>query len=354
MKEILFFFSAIGAFNGLLLFVYLFFIDKKQNLSKFLLGALILTLSIRIGKSAFLHFDQNLSKIYLQIGLTACFFVGPLLFFYLKSVLNNIARLPMNWKWTLITMFIAIIGIGILRPYEMYPDLWNHYILYIIYWSWLGFVLASAYIMRKVIATFLSSTQNSNPDERWLLNIFIANVVIFTSYFLVAYGLPRAYYLTGPLVFSFFLYLGIFGYVFTDSNKFTKQDSLRKYKKKKISDDDAKGLIAQLEELMKTEKLYNNPKLKLKDLAEKLNTSTHQLSQLLNDNLEKGFAKYVNEYRVNEACQLISKASNLSLEGIGYEVGFNSKSTFYSTFKKFTGSTPANFQSLQSQSSSEL
>lgn len=69
----------------------------------------------------------------------------------------------------------------------------------------------------------------------------------------------------------------------------------------------------------------------------------HQLSQVLNDNMGKNFTVFINEYRINEACNIIVSDNKLTLEGIGYEVGFNSKSTFFSTFKKLKGTTPAMF-----------
>ncbi len=79
---------------------------------------------------------------------------------------------------------------------------------------------------------------------------------------------------------------------------------------------------------MHSEELYKNPNLKLGDLASRMNMSAHQLSQLLNDNLGKSFSTYINEYRIDEACEKIENGSYFKIEEIGYEVGFNSKSTF--------------------------
>jgi AraC-like DNA-binding protein len=64
----------------------------------------------------------------------------------------------------------------------------------------------------------------------------------------------------------------------------------------------------------------------------------------LNDKLGKGFTLYVNEHRIQEACRILSTDENLTIEAIGEEVGFNSKSTFFSAFKKLKGMTPAMYQ----------
>jgi YesN/AraC family two-component response regulator len=95
---------------------------------------------------------------------------------------------------------------------------------------------------------------------------------------------------------------------------------------------------------METEALYQNPDIKLKDLADKLNVSTHFLSQLLNDNLGQSFAQYINTLRVEESKDLIKNNHHFTLEAIGFEAGFSSKSSFYSTFKKITGVTPAMYK----------
>lgn len=70
---------------------------------------------------------------------------------------------------------------------------------------------------------------------------------------------------------------------------------------------------------MNTEELYKNPNLKLSDVASRMNISAHQLSQLLNDNLGKSFSTYINEYRIDDACEkskavLISRSKRLAMK----------------------------------------
>ncbi len=119
---------------------------------------------------------------------------------------------------------------------------------------------------------------------------------------------------------------------------------LERYANKKITNEHATSLTEKLEKIILEQELYKNPDLKLNDLAKKINISGHQLSQLLNDNLNKSFAVYLNEYRINEACKLITNDKGIKLEAIGYEVGFNSKSTFYAAFKKHRHTTPTTYK----------
>ena len=106
----------------------------------------------------------------------------------------------------------------------------------------------------------------------------------------------------------------------------------------------ATDLIERLGIIMTREEIYKNPNLKSSDVAKELDLSIHQFSQLLNDNLGKSFPVFVNEYRISEAKNILLSNDKLTLEAIGYECGFNSKSTFYTTFKKIVGTTPAKFK----------
>ena len=108
--------------------------------------------------------------------------------------------------------------------------------------------------------------------------------------------------------------------------------------------EDAKVHFQVIETVMHQKKLHKKAALKLKDLASHTELNPHLLSRVLNEAYPHGFATYVNEKRIEEAKYLLRTNTNFTLEGIGYEAGFNSKSSFYATFKKLTGCTPAAYK----------
>ena len=305
-----------------------------------MLGALVLALSIRIGKSVLLYFDPDLPKIYLQIGLSACLFIGPFLYFYLKIVLEELTAFPKRWKWILGGLLSFIIIVGAIRPYPVYPVFWNTYVVKSIYAVWFVFVVATG----STLLPILKKELNWLPSEKWLIAIYTGNLIIATAFFLSFFGFSSAYYISGPIVFSFFLYLLTFGYFNAGWFEITTKKPLEKYANKKIDSSEAEQLIIQLKQLMDDQSIYTNSSLKIKEVAAQLEIPAHRLSQLLNDNLGKSYATFINEYRIKAACQLLGTDHSLSLEGIGYEVGFRSKSTFFTTFKKIMGLTPAQYQ----------
>lgn len=114
----------------------------------------------------------------------------------------------------------------------------------------------------------------------------------------------------------------------------------------RMNTDMCDNLDRNMERLMKSSKPYLNSKLTLSDLAGKLNTNQTYLSNFLNRQKNISFTDYINQLRVKEACRqlLLPKNSNLSVDALAAISGFNSKSTFYTAFRKVTGMTPAEFQ----------
>jgi YesN/AraC family two-component response regulator len=109
-------------------------------------------------------------------------------------------------------------------------------------------------------------------------------------------------------------------------------------------------LKEKINEIMETQKPHLNPDLTIKSLADLAGIQSYQLSELLNKYFDKNFNEFVNYYRVEEAkIQLLSEGSRqYSVEGVGKNCGFKSKSTFYTTFKKLTDLTPSEFKKAYS------
>jgi YesN/AraC family two-component response regulator len=116
-------------------------------------------------------------------------------------------------------------------------------------------------------------------------------------------------------------------------------------KAQRLSRLEVESMKLKLKLLMETEKPFLNPNLELPSLASKINLTPHELSYLLNNCMNCNFFEFVNQYRVEEAKNLLlsDKHKHLNILGIAYESGFNSKTTFNSTFKKLTGFTPSHF-----------
>lgn len=123
-------------------------------------------------------------------------------------------------------------------------------------------------------------------------------------------------------------------------------------KKKLIPDEDFEDLKEKLLTLIETQKPYLEGDLNLLKLSELIGISTHQLSYLLNNGFNENFFQFVNKYRVQHAKELLISDSynKLSVLGIAFDSGFNSKTAFNTFFKKTVGVTPSEFRKNQSES----
>jgi AraC-like DNA-binding protein len=107
-------------------------------------------------------------------------------------------------------------------------------------------------------------------------------------------------------------------------------------------------LFDDIQSFVMDHKKFTDPYLSLESLADELNMSKGHLSFLVNTYSGQNFSDYINAFRVDQVKKWILDHDfvNYTIESIGLESGFNSKSTFYSAFKKFTDLTPSQFRQL--------
>ncbi len=177
-----------------------------------------------------------------------------------------------------------------------------------------------------------------------LLQVLIVTVLIFVVKLVNKDDLGDhlfAAYMTVPIY--------IISFQVVRQSGFFRQPNLsepQKYKRSSLSAEDQKAILEKLSVLMKSEKPFLRPEFSLPDLAGQLKISTHQLSQVINDGLGKSFFEMTAEYRVEEAKQLLNDQPNIKVEEIAEQVGYNSKSSFNTAFKKIVAMTPSEWRNL--------
>jgi AraC-like DNA-binding protein len=108
-------------------------------------------------------------------------------------------------------------------------------------------------------------------------------------------------------------------------------------------------IISQIEQVKKyvsENEPYLEPSLTIQDLSKEVQISVRDLSILINHHMNKHFFDFINEYRIEKAKEILKDASKskVTILEILYEVGFNSKSSFNTAFKKHTNQTPTEFR----------
>lgn len=177
----------------------------------------------------------------------------------------------------------------------------------------------------------------------WLLALLIV----------VIYNLNISY-IFYPLWVGISILVYWIGYVgLNKSQQLKKRIELRKkriisFKKrisKKSSLQNSKS-FDKIDTVIKIKRMYLNPNMSLHTLSKELNLSEGYISQTINRNIDSNFNDYINSLRINDSKTMLQdhQYNNYTIAAIGLEVGFNSKSSFYTAFKKFTGQTPTTYK----------
>jgi AraC-like DNA-binding protein len=122
--------------------------------------------------------------------------------------------------------------------------------------------------------------------------------------------------------------------------------SVPRYAHSGLDDVGAAQLNASLLRIMETEQPWKESELTLADLASRLNSTPHKVSEVLNSQMRQTFYDFVNGYRVREVQRRIEAgdARSLKMLALAMDAGFASKSTFNEAFKKHTRQTPSAFR----------
>ena len=119
-----------------------------------------------------------------------------------------------------------------------------------------------------------------------------------------------------------------------------------RYARSGLRDEQAEEYLTTLIRYMDDEKPYINGNLSITDLSRRTGIPRHYITEVLNEKYGRNFFSFVNEYRVREVISRLrdSRYEHYTILAIAFDSGFNSKSTFNTFFKAYTGKTPSNFR----------
>jgi AraC-like DNA-binding protein len=155
---------------------------------------------------------------------------------------------------------------------------------------------------------------------------FVASYVSFMIYATSYQVLNRSDFFTRPV--SFFPF------------------PLIKYQKSSLSDEDKETILQKIRMEMEKNSYFTNNLASLTGLSKQINESSHHVSQVINEKMNKNFFELLAYYRVEYAKKLIreDKEIKLTIEELAERVGYNSKSSFNIAFKKYTSKTPSEYR----------
>ncbi len=338
-EHLLFFFSALGAFNGFALALYLW-LAAAQSPAQRALAVLVLLVSVRTGKSVLFYFLAETPALVMQAGITACLLIGPAAYWYTRASvagcvnssdsasLSDGARSVWPERLHAVVLLLAVTVVNLGWPYAQHAELWHQFIISAANTLWCVYLLVSTGLL-----WLQRDRLPSGRARQLLLAVQLALWLIWLAYFTSGF----TSYIVGALSFSFLLYVG----VMVVWAKRQGETAVVPYQNRRIPPAEAAVALQALTDLMNRERLYLDPALTLTRVARKLGLPQARLSQLLNDNNGTTFKQYIAQLRVDETQRLLLEQPDQTLEAIAEAAGFQSLSTFYAAFKKANGCTPA-------------
>ena len=191
----------------------------------------------------------------------------------------------------------------------------------------------------------------SQPKFYWLqklLNGLIILLVVSIINAVLQFSGNRLYFEIGLVIILFGVgtFIGTFIIKALDQPDLLVHEQLdKKYSLSTLEETDALIIQQAIIKALAEEQLFLNPDITIKDLANNIGYKNRQVSQVINEKMERSFFDLINGYRIEAAKKILSDSDDpkLTILEVMYQVGFNSKSSFNTQFKKKTGVTPSAF-----------
>ena len=300
--------------------------------------------------------SQGLSTIIRSIQIL----ITPLLYFTIIFYSNPFYRYRLKDLIHLVLALLYTLALFI-QQQNNEPTNWLNYLIISIISFQALFYTTISYIKirkhKKQIQKFTSN--NQGRDLVWLeyiiIQIFITSIVVVLVNIFFDYDKPGIL-VNGITVVAVYL---ISYFSLRQKEIFPVKEGREKEleylnkeendaeptKRKLISDEELISVKDQLEVIMQKNKPHLDSDLNLVKLADLLEITPHQLSYTINNGFQQNFFQYVNQHRVENAKQLLlDQSHDYTILAIAFESGFNSKTSFNTTFKKLTGQTPTEFK----------
>ena len=349
---------------SLLLSFFIFSVESTNKLSNKIFAVYLLLSAFEFTSwSLFITITSNILIFKSQLS----YLLMPVLYLYILSVCYSDFKLRWKHLWHILPYIIGNLvmiprfylsnSLEKLELFENYNEqfeiIYLHFSLHI---QFAIYIIMGFIVLKRAKKIFVENySSNTIETYSWLFQFLLFTGVLFSLALvknLFKYFGDRDYFQFSEVILSSVTLYFVCWYVL----KILKYPNLFKGVNSKIRlttdlvekpnvKENTKA-IEVLSVFMHHQKPYLNPSLTLRNLAEKIQMNSRELSVLINQNLNKHFFDFVNEYRIEEAKNILKDSSKkeFTVLEILYEVGFNSKSSFNTAFKKHTGLTPTQFR----------
>ncbi|SFF24054.1 helix-turn-helix domain-containing protein [Flavobacterium xueshanense] len=367
--------ARISVFVSLLMAFFLLTVKTENKLANRLFAWFFIVSAIDLSGFFVIAYIQD----YLDLMIfrwTICLLAMPLFYLYVLSVCYSDFKL--KWKHLLHLLPIILVNLVFLpRLYlasdadmkllsgdlEHMPEIYLIQIL--IEFQYVFYIVSAFLILKKYREIYLENYTNpSTSTYKYLFQmttvfliahclVALKNVLRYSDYRQIFLWLnvvvgSVALFITCWLVMKALNHPELFRGI-NSKIQLTKDilpEVEEKTESKKVQDDAISSQISRLKQYMAEREPFLDPSLTIQELANQIDIPVRDLSVLINHHMDQHFFDFVNEYRIQKAMGILKdqSRSQLTVLEILYEVGFNSKSSFNTSFKKHTNLTPTAYR----------
>ncbi|WP_109697702.1 helix-turn-helix domain-containing protein [Chitinophaga deserti] len=366
--------STISLFISLFLGVFLITVKTKNKLSNSLFALFLLITAIDISEPLFNTMVDGPSNLGM-FRASFAFLQIPVFYLYVLSVCYSDFKLKLKYLLHLLPFLIANLVLlprfysvdvaskihFIINRQSMIELQFNHVMIHV---QMIVYAIAVFRVLRKSKKLYLENYAGKNINSyNWLLQFAILLAIVYLIALAKNIFKFSDYPHISEWIKSGLLVLGLFNicwYLFKALNNpglFRNIDSSLKLVSEIVAEDKSNEQsiagerewqedILRLKKYMIEEKPFLNPSLTIQDISGKMGIPVRDLSLLINHQIGQHFYDFVNTYRIEQAMNMLKDdtKSKVTILEILYEVGFNSKSSFNTAFKKHTGNTPTSYR----------
>lgn len=366
--------TVISLFISLFLAFFLVTVKTKYKISNYLFAAFLIVTAIDISGPLFELVSDGPSNLGM-LRITLSFLQIPLFYLYVLSVCFSDFKFKLKY---IIHLFPFLIANIILLPRFYAVDLaskinfiinrqsrvelqFTHILFHL---QTVVYLVAVFMLLRKAKKLYLENNAGTNINSyNWLfqftsvlsvlyLIVMFKNIFKFSDYLYISESIKIVILVLELFIICWYLYKALnhpdlFRNI--DSKLKLVSDIVLEEKNNEpaaVNETAYNAALSKLKQYMVEEKPFLNPSLTIQDVAVAIEIPVRDLSLLINHKLEQHFYDFVNTYRIENAMDILKDAakSKVTILEILYEVGFNSKSSFNTAFKKHTGDTPTSYR----------
>ncbi len=289
--------------------------------------------------SHFLYFQGDSRAIYSVFYQALLFIVAPSFYFFVRDVFNvseTVApsQQPFQAQW-LLHAFPLLIGVFLARSIAL-P---------------LAFLIGALYVawLAKSVYALRAQRKRFKQELMALAAMFVVAFLVLLLGIFMPLVSERFFYTTYSLLIGLAFFLALWLLIrFPMIGNDVAEAAQAAYAQSSLKNLDGNALELKLRQLMEVDKLFTQETLSLGLLAEQMEISSHQLSELINTRFGKSFSQMLREYRVAAAKRMLLEEPEASVLSIGLSSGFNSQSSFYTAFREISGMAPGAYRKKKS------